>query len=84
MHEQVRQLVADGVTAGELTDVQIGPLARALLAALHGSVVGWAISGRGTLRDWLRQDIETVLRPHMRRSARRPKRSSRRHQITRS
>jgi AcrR family transcriptional regulator len=78
MHDQVRQLVADGITAGELTDVHVEPLTRALVATLHGSLVGWAISRRGILSDWLRRDLETVLRPHLKRPTRRPKRSSRR------
>jgi hypothetical protein len=48
MHAEVRQLVADAVKAGELIDVQVERLARALQATLHGSMVGWAIARRGT------------------------------------
>lgn len=73
IHREVRQLVADAVKAGELSGVQIEPLARALQATLHGSMVGWAIAQQGTLWAWLKRDLETVLRPYRKRKSPRPR-----------
>lgn len=81
MHAEVRQLVADAVKAGELVDVQVEHLARALQATLHGSMVGWAIARQGTLCAWLKRDLETVLRPYRARKRRRAKRSLRRQRV---
>jgi AcrR family transcriptional regulator len=78
MHTEMRRLVSDAVKAGELSGVHIDPLARALQATLHGSMLGWAITREGTLRDWLRRDLETVLRPHRTRTSRQPRPSARR------
>lgn len=70
MHAEVRRLVTEAVKAGEITGAHVDSLARALQAALHGSMVGWAIARQGTLRDWLKRDLETVLRPYMTRKPR--------------
>ena len=78
MHAETRRLVADAVKAGELTGVQVDSLARALQSVLHGSMVSWAIARQGSLRDWLKRDLETVLRPYMKRKRRRSARVARR------
>jgi hypothetical protein len=78
MHTEMRRLVSDAVKAGELSGVQIDPLARALQATLHGSMLGWAIAREGTLRDWLRRDLDTVLRPYRTRTSRQRRPSARR------
>jgi AcrR family transcriptional regulator len=77
MHTEVRRLVTDAVKAGELDGVHVDQLARALQAALHGSMVGWAITRQGALRDWLRRDLETVLRPYMTKKRRVGRRAAR-------
>ena len=76
MDSEVRRLLTEAAKSGELTDVPVARLARALQATLHGSMLGWAIARQGTLRDWLKRDLETVLRPYRPRKRRQPKRSS--------
>jgi len=76
IHTEIRRLISDAVKAGELTGAQITPLARALEATLHGSMLTWAIARQGTLRRWLRRDLDAVLqpfRPSRKRRGRRPK-----------
>jgi len=74
---EVRRLLTDAMKAGELAEVPVERLARALQATLHGSMLGWAIARQGTLRDWLKRDLETVLRPYRAPTRRRPKRPAR-------
>src|SRR5439155_12278108 len=76
MDSEVRRLLTEAAKSGELTDVPVARLARALQATLHGSMLGWAIARQGTLRAWLKRDLETVLRPYRLHKRRQPKRSS--------
>jgi len=69
-HSGIRALVKDAIDAGELVDCDASRLARALQAALNGSMLDWAIHGRGTMAAWIRRDIETVLGPYRRKRAR--------------
>jgi AcrR family transcriptional regulator len=72
---ETRRLIAEALKAGELVGCEPAPLARVLGAALHGSLVSWAIHRKGTLGDWLRRDLEAVLKPYRtERSDRRPRR----------
>jgi AcrR family transcriptional regulator len=68
---ETRRLIAEALDAGELSGCEPAPLARVLGAALHGSLVSWAIHRKGTLADWLRRDLEAVLQPYRTRRARR-------------
>jgi AcrR family transcriptional regulator len=68
---ETRRLIADALEAGELAGCEPARLARVLGAALHGSLVSWAIHRKGALGDWLRRDLEAVLRPYRTRAAKR-------------
>jgi AcrR family transcriptional regulator len=60
------QLLTDAIAAGELhrvTDVR--PLARLIEATLRGSFLSWALYREGAAADWLREDLEAVLRPYL-------------------
>jgi AcrR family transcriptional regulator len=60
------QLLADAVAAGELhagTDVRA--LARMIEITLTGSFFAWTLYREGAAGDWLREDLETALRPHL-------------------
>jgi len=60
------QLLTEAIVAGELhraTDVR--PLARLVEAALRGSFLSWAVYREGAADDWLREDLEAVLRPYL-------------------
>ena len=83
IHTEIRRLVSDAVKAGELAGVQVTPLARALEATLHGSMLSWAIARQGTLRSWLRRDLDTVLRPFRERAKRRSRSRPKRQQAAR-
>jgi AcrR family transcriptional regulator len=58
-----RALLDEAVAAGELVRCDTARLARALSAMAGGSMLNWAILREGTVTEWLRQDIETLLGP---------------------
>ncbi|HEY7474862.1 MAG TPA: TetR/AcrR family transcriptional regulator [Vicinamibacterales bacterium] len=74
---ETRRLIADALAAGELVSCEPAPLARVLGAALHGSLVSWAIHRKGALGDWLRRDLEAVLQPYRPRRTQRTRRRQR-------
>jgi AcrR family transcriptional regulator len=60
------QLLTEAIAAGELrsvTDVQ--SLGRLIEATLRGSFLGWALYQKGTAADWLRADLDAILRPYL-------------------
>ena len=59
-----RALVDEAVAAGELAPCNTARLVRALCAMTSGSMLSWAILREGTVKQWLRQDIETLLGPY--------------------
>jgi hypothetical protein len=59
-----RALVEESVKAGELVSCDAARLVRALCAISSGSMLSWAIVRQGTVKQWLRQDIETLLGPY--------------------
>jgi hypothetical protein len=67
MHAGYRALVEDAIKARELTSCDADRLARTLQVTASGSMLGWAIVREGTLIDWLRRDVETLLGPLRRR-----------------
>jgi AcrR family transcriptional regulator len=77
-HADLCALVRDAIAAGELVRCDASRLARALQAALNGSLVGWAIHRKGTLASWLRRDLRTVLDPYSVRTRKRATSSGRR------
>jgi len=69
------KLLTEAIVAGELhraTDVR--PLARLVEAALRGSFLSWAVYREGAADDWLREDLEAVLRPYLTSSGNRRRR----------
>ena len=70
-----RQLRA-AVGAGELDpQTNVDTLARSIEVTLRGSFLGWALYRDGSAAEWLRKDVDAVLRPHL---ARRVARTTRR------
>jgi hypothetical protein len=61
---EIRRMIADAVDAGELAGCDPASLARVVGATLHGSLVSWAIRRNGTPGEWIRKDLETILRPY--------------------
>ena len=66
------RLLADAVAGGELragTDVRA--LARMLEVTLGGSLLAWTLHREGAADNWLREDLEMMLRPYLPRGKRR-------------
>ena len=62
--EGIRALVRDAIAAGELQKCDTLRLARALHAALNGSILDWAIHREGKMSAWIRRDLKVVLDPY--------------------
>jgi len=61
------QLLTEAIAAGELHGVtDVRPLARLIEATLRGSFLSWALYREGAAADWLREDLDGVLRPYLR------------------
>jgi AcrR family transcriptional regulator len=61
------RLVEAASAAGELAqNVKSVELARTIEAVLSGSMLTWAFYREGTAADWMRADLEAVLRPYLR------------------
>jgi AcrR family transcriptional regulator len=65
-----RALLDDAIAAHELVACDTGRLARAIQALANGSMLAWAIHREGTLADWLRRDVATLLDPFRARNKR--------------
>jgi AcrR family transcriptional regulator len=71
-----RALVEEAVAARELVRCDTARLVRALCALSSGSMLSWAIMREGTVTQWLRDDIETLLGPYRHRSPKARRRSA--------
>jgi AcrR family transcriptional regulator len=65
-----RALLDEAVSTGELVRCDTARLVRALSAMSSGSMLSWAIMREGTVIQWLRDDIETLLGPFRRKPER--------------
>jgi AcrR family transcriptional regulator len=60
------RLLTDAIAAGELRGATDVPsLGRLIEATLRGSFVGWTLYREGTAADWLRTDLDAMLRPYV-------------------
>ena len=66
--DELRTFLDAAVEAGELSPCDTQRLARAVQVTLGGSLLQWAIDRAGTAADWIRDDLETLLRPYRRSS----------------
>ena len=71
VRRHVRLLVREAIAEGELKPCDAEKLARALQATMNGSLLQWAIDRQGKVAPWIRANLETVLRPLVRRGRRR-------------
>jgi len=59
-------LLRDAVAAGELqADADVEALARLVEVTLRGSFLNWTLYREGSAADWLRQDLDDMLRPYL-------------------
>jgi AcrR family transcriptional regulator len=60
------QLLADAIAAGELrSDTDAAALARSIEVTLRGSILNWTLYREGPAGEWLRDDLDATLRPHL-------------------
>lgn len=60
--EVVVGLLRAATARGELADMDVPSLARALMTAVNGSLLRWAIYRQGSVRRWLQRDLDFLLR----------------------
>jgi AcrR family transcriptional regulator len=73
----LRDLLDAAITAGELaTGTDTTELARIVQTVLGGSLISWAIHRDGTALDRVLLDLDSILRPHVRRAGANEKRRS--------
>ena len=65
------RMLQAAVDCGELRpQADPGALARTVEAVIGGSLLAWAFYRKGSAADWLRADLDAVLKPWMRRTSR--------------
>jgi len=63
---ELQSLIRDAVAAGELVrEVNATRLARTVEAILGGSMMAWAYYEEGTATQWMRDDLNAVLKPYL-------------------
>jgi BetI-type transcriptional repressor, C-terminal len=63
----LRRLIEAAAEARELaSDVKSAERARTIEAVLSGSMLTWPFYREGTAAQWMRADLEAVLKPHLR------------------
>ena len=65
---ETRRLLDEAVAARELCDCDTGQLARLLQHLNDGAMLGWAVFREGTLEQWVRREVESLLRPYRRKA----------------
>jgi AcrR family transcriptional regulator len=69
------ELLTDAVAARELrADADVRALARLIEVTLRGSFLNWTLYREGSAADWLREDLDDMLRPHLMRADNRRRR----------
>jgi AcrR family transcriptional regulator len=62
IRRETRKLLDAAFTAGELVPCDTAELARLIQQVNGGSILDWAVYRQGTLADWVRRDLEALLR----------------------
>jgi AcrR family transcriptional regulator len=63
IRDETRKLLDAAVAARELIPCDTAELARLIQQVNGGSMLDWAVFREGTLSDWVRRDIQALLRP---------------------
>jgi AcrR family transcriptional regulator len=64
LRTETKRLLDEAVTARELIECDTGQLARLLQHLNDGAMLGWAVFREGTLEDWVRREVDALLRPY--------------------
>jgi len=75
MRADVTTLLDEAVAARELAPCDTGRLASAVCAMMNGSLLQWAIDRDGTVGDRMQRDLDTLLRPFLRKPVKRRRRA---------
>lgn len=62
--EETRRLLDEAVAAGELRDCDTAELARLLQQLNDGAMLSWAVYQEGRVDEWVRRQVEALLRPY--------------------
>ncbi|HEX9704151.1 MAG TPA: hypothetical protein VGA20_02755 [Gemmatimonadales bacterium] len=66
---EIRKLLDEARTAGELAPAtDTVRLARTVEAIVGGSLLAWAFYREGAVKQWVQEDLESVLMPHLSRA----------------
>ena len=76
-----RALLEDAIEARELVRCDTVRLAHAIQALANGSMLEWAIHRDGSLADWLRRDVDTLLAPYRNRTRKSGRPNARRRRL---
>jgi AcrR family transcriptional regulator len=69
------ELLTDAVAERELrANTDVRALARLIEVTLRGSFLNWTLYREGSAADWLREDLDDMLRPHLMRGGNRRRR----------
>lgn len=66
LEEETRKLLDEAVRARELAPCNTAGLARLIQTVNGGSMIAWAVYRQGTVADWVRRDLQTLLKPYRR------------------
>ena len=64
MRGRIARLLVEANAAGELDVDDPAILAEAVYTTYNGALITWAIDGSGSLTDWIRGRIRSVLAPY--------------------
>jgi AcrR family transcriptional regulator len=64
LRTETQHLLDEAVAARELHDCDTGQLARLLQQLNGGAMLEWAVVREGRLDDWIRREVEALLRPY--------------------
>lgn len=64
IREETRKILDEAVAARELIPCDTADLARLFQQVNGGSMLDWAVYREGTLANWVRRDLEALLRPY--------------------
>jgi AcrR family transcriptional regulator len=64
LRAETQKLLDEAVAARELVKCDTAELARLIQQVNGGSMLDWAVFREGTLANWLRRDLEALLRPY--------------------
>ena len=68
---ELQSIIKDAIAAGELVrETNPTRLARTVEAILGGSMMAWAYYEEGSAKQWMRDDLEAVLKPYLRKKPR--------------